>query len=58
MEDIKKPEEASKLKSSIIKTEGLIKGAGTDPMAVYREIKREASFEKGMGLIYTNMPKS
>lgn len=51
------PNEALKLKASVIKTETLIKAAGTDPMAVYREIKG-GSFEKGMALIYQNMPKS
>jgi len=58
IEDVKNdPKEALKLKASVIKTEALIKGAGTDPMAVYREMKG-TSFEKGMALIYQNMPKS
>ena len=52
------PEDAKKLKAAINKTEALINGAGTDPMAVYREIKKEGKFEKGMALIYQNMPKS
>ena len=52
-----KPKEAVKLKASIIKTEALIKGAGTDPMAVYRKVK-ESTFDEGMALIYQNMPKS
>ena len=58
IEDVKNdPKEALKLKASVIKTEALIKAAGTDPMAVYREMKGD-SFEKGMKLIYQNMPKS
>ncbi len=58
IEDVKNdPKEALKLKASVIKTEVLIKAAGTDPMAVYREMKG-TSFEKGMALIYQNMPKS
>ena len=51
------PQVAANVKKRALTTQTLIKGANTDPMAVYREIK-ENTFDAGMALIYQNMTKS
>ena len=51
------PNVAADVKKRVLTTQTLIKGANTDPMAVYREIK-EKSVDEGMALIYQNMTKS